>query len=96
MKTDAELTDRLRHELSIDGNRSAQYYKWYLGEILYRGNPLSFGNLTAWEKKAALRVQHWATKDDSVFVTPMGQRDIEEKTKQAHDKAVSLGVGHLC
>ncbi len=32
----------------------------------------------------------------SVFVTPMGQRAIEAKTKAAHDHAVSLGVGYLC
>ena len=32
----------------------------------------------------------------SVFVTPMGQREIEAKTKAAYDKAKALGVGYLC
>jgi len=32
----------------------------------------------------------------SVFVNPIGQRDIEAKTRAAVDTCERLGIGHLC
>jgi hypothetical protein len=49
------------------------------------------------DQKQALAAYEYALKQEdrylgSVFVTPMGQRKIEAKTKVAHDRCVSLGM----
>jgi hypothetical protein len=56
--------------------------------------------LTKEQRKAVEDYEYALRQEDrylgSVFVTPMGQRAIEAKTKAAHDRAEALGVGHLC
>jgi hypothetical protein len=53
------------------------------------------------EQKAAVKAYEFALQQEdrylgSVFVTTVGQRAIEEKTKQAYENAKRLGVSHLC
>lgn len=49
------------------------------------------------DQKQALASYEYALKQEdrylgSAFVTPMGQREIEAKTKAAYDRCVSLGM----
>ncbi len=51
------------------------------------------------EQAAALKEYEYRVRQEdrylgSVFVTPAGQRDYEEKTKAAYDRCVSLGMTH--
>lgn len=51
------------------------------------------------EQKKALAAYNEALRQEdrylgSVFVTPMGQRDIEAKTKAAYTACVKLGMTH--
>ena len=56
--------------------------------------------LTKAQRDAVKAYEYCLQQEDrylgSVFVTPMGQREIEAKTKAAHDRADALGVGYLC
>lgn len=49
------------------------------------------------EQKAALKQYEFALRQEdrylgSVFVTPMGQRDVEARTRAAYQRCVSLGM----
>ena len=51
------------------------------------------------DQKAALAAYEYALRQEdrylgSVFVTPMGQRAIEAKTKAAYERCRSLGMTH--
>jgi hypothetical protein len=51
------------------------------------------------DQKAALKEYEFRLREEdrylgSVFVTPMGQRNIEAKTKIAFDRCRSLGMTH--
>lgn len=54
--------------------------------------------LTRDQKKALADYEFRLREEDryfgSVFVNPMGQREIEAKTKAAYDRCVSLGMTH--
>lgn len=54
--------------------------------------------LTRDQKKALERYEFALRQEDrylgSVFVTPIGQREIEAKTKVAHNECVRLGMTH--
>jgi hypothetical protein len=50
-------------------------------------------------QKAALKAYNFALAQEdrylgSVFVTPVGQRSAEEKTRAAYDKCKALGMTH--
>lgn len=57
---------------------------------------MSKPKLTRDQKKALADYEYRLRQEDrylgSVFVTPMGQRAIEAKTKVAYDRCVSLGM----
>ena len=56
--------------------------------------------LTKEQKAAVERYEFCLRQEDrylgSVFVTPVGQRAAEQKTREAYEAAVRLNVGHLC
>ena len=51
------------------------------------------------EQKKALAAYNFALREEdrylgSVFVTPMGQRDKEQKTQAAYQACINLGMTH--
>lgn len=63
LKSDRELTEKLREALHDNGAGGLNSYEWHMGEVLYHGNPISYDNMTDWERKAAYAVQLWATTE---------------------------------
>ena len=60
--------------------------------------PVNRIKVTPAQKKALNAYNNALRQEDrylgSVFVTPIGQRDIEAKTRVAHDVCLSLGMTH--
>jgi len=56
--------------------------------------------LTKEQKAAVARYEYCLRQEDryfgSVFVNPVGQRQVEARTREAYEAARRLGVNHLC
>jgi len=56
--------------------------------------------LTPEQKAAVARYEYCLRQEDrylgSVFVNPVGQRQVEACTREAYEAARRLGVSHLC